>query len=78
MVGFWGAFAAGFLNIAAASLVVVLYVVVQRFLGATDITIGYVWRYDGTPDNPRNLRPSFDIRNRSRTRTYFVANQQAG
>jgi hypothetical protein len=75
MVGLWGAFAAGFLaNIAAASLVVVLYIVVQWFLGATDITIGYVWRFDGTPDNPRNLRPGFDIRNRSRTRTYFLAN----
>jgi hypothetical protein len=68
---FWSGFLA---NIAAAALVVILYIVVQWFLGVTDITIGYNWRFDGPQDNPSNLRPSFDIRNRSRSKTYFLAN----
>lgn len=74
-MGFWGDVAASFLaNVFAAALVVMLYIAVQWFLGATDITVGYAWRFDGTMDNPRNLRPTFDIRNRSRSRTYFLAN----
>jgi hypothetical protein len=68
---FWSGFLA---NIAAAALAVILYIVVQWFLGVTDITIGYNWRFDGASDNPTNLRPSFDIRNRSRSKTYFLAN----
>lgn len=68
---FWSGFLA---NITAAALIVILYIVVQCFLGATDITIGYGWRFDGTSGNPTNFRPSFDIRNRSRSKTYFLAN----
>jgi hypothetical protein len=68
---FWSGFLA---NIAAAALVVILYIVVQWFLGATDITIGYNWRFDRTSGGPANFRPSFDIRNRSRSKAYFLAN----
>lgn len=68
---FWSGFLA---NVAAAALVVILYIAVQWFLGATDITIGYSWQFDGTWGNATNFRPGFDIRNRSRSRTYFLAN----
>jgi hypothetical protein len=74
-MGFWSEVAAGFLsNVFAGVLLVVFYVVIQWFLAATDITIGYNWRFDGTLDSPRNIRPCFDIRNRSRSKTYFLAN----
>ncbi len=66
---------AGFLsNLAAGILLVSFYVGIQWFLQITDITIGYNWRFDGTLDNPRNLRPNFDIRNLSRSRTYVLSN----
>lgn len=71
---FWLEVAAGFLsNIFAGVLLVVFYVAIQWFLQVTDITIGYNWRFDGTLDNPRNLRPNFDIRNLSRSRTYVLS-----
>jgi hypothetical protein len=74
-MAFWLEVAAGFLsNIAAGVLLVAFYVAIQWFLQITDITIGYKWRFDGTPDNPRNLRPNFDIRNLSRSRTYALSN----
>jgi hypothetical protein len=72
---FWMEVAAGFYsNIAAGILLVMFYVAIQWFLQITDITIGYSWKFDGTPDNPRNLRPNFDIRNLSRSRTYVLSN----
>jgi hypothetical protein len=72
---FWKEVAAGFIgNVLAGVLLVVFFVVIQWFLRATDITIGYNWRFDGTPEQPRNLRPNFDIRNRSGSRTYLLAN----
>jgi hypothetical protein len=67
---FWAGFLA---NIAAAAAVVILYMVVQWFLGATDIVIGYNWKFDRTGGNLTNFRPTFDIRNRSRSKTYFLA-----
>ncbi len=71
---FWLEVAAGFLsNIAAGVLLVAFYVVIQWFLQITDITIGYAWRFDGTRDNPRDLRPNFVIRNPSRSRTYVLS-----
>lgn len=74
-MGFWLQVAAGFLaNVFAGVLLVILYVAIQWFLQVTDITIGYKWRFDGTQDQPRNLRPSFDIRNLSRSRTYVLGN----
>lgn len=74
-MGFWLDVASGFLaNVAAAAVIVAVYVVVQWFLTATDVIICYNWQFDGPLDNPRNLRPGFDIRNRSRSKTYVLAN----
>jgi hypothetical protein len=74
-MAFWQEVAAGFLaNVSAGVLLVILYIIIQWFLAGTDVTIGYSWRFDGTRDSPRNVRPSFDIRNRSRSRTYVLAN----
>jgi hypothetical protein len=61
-------------SLGAALIVVTLYVIIQWFLAATDITIAYSWAFDGTVEEPFNFRPSFDIRNRSRSRTYRLAN----
>jgi len=48
--------AAGFLgNVFAGVLFVIVYVFIQWFLAATDITIGYNWRFDGTMDTPRHI-----------------------
>lgn len=44
------------------------------FIRATDVTVGYNWSFDGTMSNARNLRPNFDIRNVSQSRTYRLAN----
>lgn len=72
---FWIEVLAAFLaNVFAGLLFVVLYVIIQWFLAATDITIRYNWRFDGPMNNPRNIRPGFDIRNRSRSRTHILAN----
>jgi hypothetical protein len=69
-MAFWLEVAAGFLaNVFAGFLLVGLYVAIQWFLQVTDITIGYNWRSDGTM-----LRPSFDVRNLSRSRTYVLSN----
>jgi len=74
-MAFWVEVLAGFLaNVFAGVLLVIGYVLIQWFLAATDITVGYAWRFDGTMDAPRNMRPKFDIRNRSRSRTYLLAN----
>lgn len=39
------------------------------FLLRTDILVGYVWKWQR-----RDFYPSFDIRNRSGSKTYFLAN----
>lgn len=64
---FIGSFLAGF-------VLVGLYVLVQWFLAATDIEISYSWKYHGPIEQPTVLAPQFDIRNRSRSRTYYIAN----
>jgi hypothetical protein len=72
---FWLEVAAGFFgNIAAGFLLVFFYVTIQWFLQVTDITIGYGWKWDGEPGNARNVRPSLDVRNLSRSRTYRLSN----
>ena len=72
---FWKEVASGFLgNVFAGFVLVFLYVIIQWFLRITDITIGYAWRFDGTMQEPCNLRPAFDIRNLSRSRTYVLSN----
>ena len=70
MTTFWPEIAAGFLgNVFAGVLFVILYVVIQWFLQVTDITISYGWSFEGT-----NFHPNFDLRNRSKSRTYLLAN----
>lgn len=72
---FWQEVLSGFLGDLFAGFALVLgYVAVQWFLRVTDITIGYGWKFDGTMDRPTNIRPAFDIRNLSRTRTYSLSN----
>lgn len=74
-MAFWLEVLAGFLSDLAAGVVLVMcYVAIQWFLRATDITIGYGWTFDGASESPRNLRPHFDIRNLSCTRTYSLSN----
>ena len=66
---------ADFLGSVLAGIVLVgLYVVIQWFLAATDVEIGYAWRFRGPLEAPVMLWPSFDVRNRSRSKTYYVAN----
>ncbi len=67
---FWQEVLAIFLgDILASLLLVLLYVLIQWFLRATDITIGYAWKWEGM-----NFHPSFDIRNRSGSKSYLLAN----
>jgi hypothetical protein len=74
-MSFWQEVLAGFLgNIFAGFLLVALYVAIQWFLSATDLIIQYNWKFDGTVEAPRNIRPHFQIRNRSRSKTYYLAN----
>ena len=73
-MGFWKEVAAGFIgNVAAGFSLVLFYVLIQWFLQVTDITIAYCWKWDGAPDSARNVRPGFDIRNLSRSRTYMLS-----
>jgi hypothetical protein len=67
---FWPEVLAIFLgDVLASALFVWLYVMVQWFLRATDITIGYNWKWVG-----QDFHPCFDIRNRSGSKTYLLAN----
>ena len=67
---FWAEVFAGFLaNVFAGVLLVAFYVAIQWFLQATDIKVNYNWRWEGT-----NFHPSFDIRNRSKSKTYLLSN----
>lgn len=45
-----------------------LYVALQRFLKATDVTFDYSWSREGT-----RFRPNIRVRNHSKTRTYVLA-----
>jgi hypothetical protein len=66
---------ADFLGSLLAGMVLVgMYVVIQWFLAATDVEIGYAWRFHGSFEAPTLLWVSLDIRNRSRSKTYYVAN----
>jgi hypothetical protein len=58
---FWGEVLATILGgVATSFMVVFCYVLLQWFLRATDITVGYVWKWSCP-----NWYPSFDARNRS-------------
>jgi hypothetical protein len=50
-------------------VLVIFYVLFQWFLRATDITISYNWTQEGAGGHP-----NFNIRNRSRSTTYLLAN----
>jgi hypothetical protein len=67
---FWNEVLAIFIGDIFASLLLVLfYVLIQWFLRATDIAVGYGWKWEGT-----NFHPSFHIRNQSATKTYLLGN----
>jgi len=67
---FWDEVLAIFLgDVFASVLLIVLYVMIQWFLRATDVTVAYNWSFTGP-----NFYPNFDIRNRSGSRTYLLAN----
>jgi hypothetical protein len=56
-------------SIFAGLFFVFWYAAFQRLLQSTDVLVGYTWRYNGS-----QFHPSFDIRNRSKSRTYLLAN----
>jgi hypothetical protein len=57
-------------SIFAGLFFVFWYAVFQRFLQATDVVVNYNWSYQQGTD----FYPNFDIRNRSKSRTYLLAN----
>lgn len=60
-------------GIGAGLFFLVSYIVVQWFLHATDLVVSYSWKYDAS-NGIRTFHPSFDIRNRSRSKSYRLAN----
>jgi hypothetical protein len=67
---FWPEVLAIFLgDVFASALFVSSYVIIQWFLRATDVTVGYSWKWVG-----QDFHPCFDIRNRSGSKTYLLAN----
>jgi hypothetical protein len=56
-------------DIFASVLIVLFYALIQWFLRATDVTVAYGWKWEGT-----DFHPSFDVRNRSGSKTYLLAN----
>jgi len=67
---FWDEVLAIFLgDILASVLLIAFYLAIQWFLQATDVTVSYNWSW-----KDKDCFPNFDIRNRSGSRTYLVAN----
>lgn len=67
---FWDEVLATFIGgIFVSVVIVVFYAIVQWFLRATDVTVSYNWKWEGP-----NFHPCFDIRNRSGSKTYLLAN----
>jgi hypothetical protein len=67
---FWAEVLAIFIgDVFASVLLIVLYVMIQWFLRATDVTVAYNWSWKGLA-----YFPNFDIRNRSSSRTYLLGN----
>jgi len=67
---FWAEVLAIFIGDVLASVLLVLwYVMIQWFLRATDVTVGYAWKWEA-----KDFHPSFDIRNRASSRSYLLAN----
>lgn len=61
-------------GIGAGLFFVLMYVLVQWFLQATDLVVSYNWSYETVDGVITKVWPNFDIRNRSRTRSYRLAN----
>jgi hypothetical protein len=69
-MAFWLDVLSGCLGSVFAGLFFVFwYAFFQWYLGVTDVVIGYNWSWKGT-----SYHPNFDIRNRSKSRTYLLAN----
>lgn len=69
-MSFWGGVLATVTGAVLASVLLgALYAALQWFLRATDIKIGYGWKWQGPKSHP-----SFDVRNRSSSRTYLLGN----
>jgi hypothetical protein len=67
---FWQEVLAIFIgDIFASTLIILFYVLIQWFLRATDISVGYSWKWEGT-----SFHPSFYIRNQSGTKSYLLGN----
>ena len=67
---FWLEVLAGFLVYALVGWAFVLfYMALRWFWQATDVTLSYNWSKEGT-----RCHPIFEIRNRSKTKTYLLAN----
>jgi len=56
-------------DVLASFFVLLCYILVQWFLRATDLRIGYAWKWRGS-----EFYPALDIRNRSRSSTYRLGN----
>jgi len=61
-------------SVLAGFALVGLYVLIQWFLAATDVEIGYSWSFQGPITMPTGVWVNLDVRNRSRSRTYYLAN----
>ena len=73
-MGFWEiVWTSALGGIGAGLFFVLMYLAVQWFLQATDLLVSYNWGYK-IIDGAFYAWPNFDIRNRSRTRTYRIAN----
>lgn len=73
-MGFWANTWSNALGgIVAAFFLGLLYVLIQWFLRVTDLLITYNWRFD-TVNGVTSFRPNFDIRNRSGSKSYRLAN----
>jgi hypothetical protein len=60
-------------SLAAGLFLVLMYVLIQWFLRATDLVVSYNWGFRNDIDG-FHVWPNFDIRNRSASRSYRLAN----
>ncbi len=73
-MGFWETTWTNVLGGVGTGLVLIAgYMIVQWFLGATDLVVQYNWSYK-TENGVFHAWPNFDIRNRSRSKSYRLAN----
>ncbi|HKW87243.1 MAG TPA: hypothetical protein VJN21_00645 [Candidatus Acidoferrales bacterium] len=56
-------------DIFASVLIILFYAIIQWFLRATDVRIGYSWKWKDS-----NFHPFFDVRNQSGSRSYLLGN----